>query len=98
MHFIDGNEINFPYLLLCGLRKMAFSVKMEYKYIDNAPCHHGLIKILIEAHLEAKGDNWKYFLVYNYFVETREEETSKRVKRSWCKSLLSPNPEEEIEK
>ena len=23
MHFIDGNEIKFPYFLLCSLRKMA---------------------------------------------------------------------------
>jgi len=57
MHFINGNEINFPYFLLCSLRKM--SAKM--RSIDNALYHHGLVKFLIEAHLRSKGDNWEDF-------------------------------------
>jgi len=32
--------------------------------------HHGLITMLIEAHLESKVDEWESFLVKNHFKET----------------------------
>ena len=82
MHFIDGNEINFPYFLLCSLIKLASSIQIESKSIDNSLYHHRLIKILINEHLEANEKNWQDFLVWNHFVEIQKEETSRRDKRS----------------
>jgi len=38
--------------------------------------HHGLIKILIEFHLESIGDNWENFLVRNHFEEKILEQSS----------------------
>ena len=63
MHFIDGNEINLPYFLLCSLRKMATNIQRRIQFIDNALYHHGLVKIMIEAHLRIRGDNLEDFLV-----------------------------------
>lgn len=74
MHFIDRNEINFPYFLLQSLRKMTSSIQRKSRSIDNSIYHHRIIKILIEAHMKAKGDNLQDFLVKNNFVEVEEEE------------------------
>jgi len=56
-NFVDGFEINLAYFLLQILNKMTFSIQRESRSIDNSLYHHGLIKILIEAHLQAKGYN-----------------------------------------
>ena len=98
MHFIYGNEINFPYLFLSSLRKIASSVQRETSSLDNALYHHGIIKILIEAHLESKRDNWHKFPVHNHFVEVQKEETSIKIKRSRRRSISTPSPKEESEK
>ena len=94
LHFIDGNEINLPYFLLCSLINMASNVQRESKSLDNVLYHHGLIKILIES----KEENQQDFLVRNQYVEDHEDETSKRVKRSRRRSLPNPNSKEENEK
>ena len=57
MNFLDANEINLPYFLLNSSRKMDGNIKRKIQSIDNAPYHHGLVKILIESHLKGKGDN-----------------------------------------
>lgn len=57
MNFLDGNEINLPYFLLCSLRKMVGNISRKIQSIDNSLYHNELVKILIEAHLKRKGDN-----------------------------------------
>ena len=57
MHFLEGNEINFPYFLLQSLKKMANSTQKKIRFIENTIYHHGLIQMLIEGNLKTKGDN-----------------------------------------
>ena len=52
MNFLEGNEINLPYFLLHRLRKMSRNIHKKIYSIDNALYHHGLVKVLIEAHLK----------------------------------------------
>ena len=89
MHFVDGFEINLPYFLLQSLKKMTFNIQRESRSIDNSLYHHELIKNLIEAHLQAKGDNWQDFLVRNHFIEAPEKQPNYRVKQS----RINPNPQ-----
>lgn len=43
---------------------------------------HGIVKILVEFHLQNIGDNWEGFLVRNHFQEdTHEQPNSSRTKR-----------------
>jgi len=44
--------------------------------------HHGLVKILVEFHLQNIGDNWESFLVRNHFQEeTHGQPNSSKPKR-----------------
>jgi len=91
MHFLEGNEINLPYFLLNSLRKMSSNTQRKIQFIENIMYHHGLVKMLIEAHLEKLEDNWESFIIRNNFKEIEQEEpSSSKVKRSRRK--LSENP------
>jgi len=61
------------------------------KTLEISLYHHRLIKILLEAHLRAKGDNWQRVLVCNHFIEVHEEEMSTKI-RIWRRILSNPNP------
>jgi len=69
MHFLEGNEINLPYFLLNSSRKMSGNTQRKIHSIENTLYHHGLVKMLIEDHLESIGDNWDNFLIRNNFKE-----------------------------
>lgn len=66
MHFLEGNEINLPYLLLNILKKMINNTQRKIHCIENTMYRHGLIKMLIEATLKNIGDDWEIFLVRNH--------------------------------
>lgn len=53
---------------------MASSIQRDSKNFDSALYHHALIKIIVEACLKTKGDNWKRFLVQNHFIEVPKVE------------------------
>lgn len=57
MHFFEGNEKKLPYFLLNSLKKMSSNTRRKIQSIENTMYHHGLLKIVIEAHLESLGDN-----------------------------------------
>lgn len=52
---------------------MSGNVQKMIQFIEKTKYHHGLIKILIEFHLERLGDNWDSFLVRNHFKEEDQE-------------------------
>jgi len=82
MNFLEENEINLLYFLLKSLRKMSQNVQRRIQFIDNTMYHHGLIKILVEFHLQKIGDNWERILVRNHFLEeTHGKPNSSRPKR-----------------
>ena len=90
MNFLDSNEFNLPYFLLCSLRKMAANIQIKIQFIENSLYHHGLVKILIEAHLKRKGDNWEDFMIRNHFNKVEKyEPSSKKMKR---RRKLPSNP------
>jgi len=49
--------------------------------------HHGLIKMLIEAHLKTIGYDWESFLVKNHI---KEEEPNNKIKRIRINLYLNP--------
>lgn len=53
--------------------------------------HHGLVKILIEAHLRNKGDNWENYLVQNHFNEVDQDEPNSKIRRSRRNFPSNPN-------
>lgn len=60
INFLKEHQMSLPYLLLHSLKKMLMNVqKKKIQFIHNTMYHHGLIKILIEFHLQSIGDNWK---------------------------------------
>jgi len=69
MHFLEDHQMNLPYFLLNSLKKMSTNVQKRIQLIENTLYHHGLIKILVEFHLQSIGDNWESFLVINHFEE-----------------------------
>ena len=78
MHFLEDHQMNLPYFLLNSLRKMATKVQKKIQCIKNTMYHHGLVKILLEFHLQSIGDNWESFLVRNHFEEKSPEKQSSR--------------------
>lgn len=66
---------------LYSLRKMVANIKRKIQSSDNALYHHGLVKILIEAHLNIKGDNWEDFLVQNHFKKVEQDEFGSKLER-----------------
>lgn len=89
MHFLEANEINFPYFLLNSLNKMIGNTQRKIKSIENTMYHDDLIKMLIEAHLKSIGDDWEVFLVRNHFKEVEREEPNSKIKRSRRKLSLN---------
>lgn len=55
---------------------MSMIVQNKIQFIDNAMYHHGLIKILVEFHLQSIGDNLENFLVRNNFEEKAPKQPS----------------------
>lgn len=90
MNFLDRNEISLPYFLLHSLRKMTGNIQRKIQYINNALYHHGLVKILIEAHLRNIGHNWEDFLIKNHFKEAEKEEPSGKTRKSRRKFPSNP--------
>lgn len=78
MNLIEEHQMNLPYFLLNILKKMSVSVQKKIQLIDNKMCHHGLVKILIEFHLQSIGDDWEDFLVRNHFEEKTPKQPSGR--------------------
>lgn len=66
-------------------------IQRKIQSIDSALCYHGLVKILIEAHLRNTGDNWEDFLVRNHFKEEEMEEPSDKTKKSIRKLIIKQN-------
>lgn len=91
MHFLEGNEINFPYFLLNSLKKMTGNNQRKIQSIENTMYQHDLIKILIEAHFKNIGDDWESFLVINHFKEVEWEEPNNKLKRSRRRLSTKPN-------
>lgn len=67
MNFLEENEINLAYFLLNSRKKVSGNVHRRIQFIDNTMYLHGLVKILVELHLQNIGDNWERFLVRNHF-------------------------------
>lgn len=74
MNFLEVDQMNLPYFLLRSLKKMSMNAQKKIQRIDNTMYHHGLIKILVEFHLQTIGDNWEIFLVINHFDERALEQ------------------------
>lgn len=71
---------------------MAGNIQRKIQSIDNALYHHGLVKFLIESHMERKGDKWEDSLIRNHFKEVGQEEPSNKTRKSRRK--LPSNPKE----
>jgi len=69
MHFLEEHHMNLPYFLLHILKKMSMNVQKKIQFIDSTMYRHGLVKILVEFHLQSVGDDWENFLVRNHFKE-----------------------------
>ena len=67
MNSLEDGEINLPLFLLNSLKRMASNVQKRVQILETTLHHHGLVKILIEFHLNNIGDNWEDFLVRNHF-------------------------------
>jgi len=65
--------MNLPYFLLNSLGKMATNVQNKVQCIESTMYHHGLVKILVEFHLQSTGDEWESFLIRNHFEERSPE-------------------------
>lgn len=76
MHFLEDHQMNLPYFLLNSLRKMATNVQNKFQCIENTMYHHGLVKILLEFHLQSIGNDWESFLIRNHFKEKSPEKPS----------------------
>ena len=59
---VKGCKLNLPFYLWQSLKKMSQSVR-NFNNPDSSLCHHGLIKILLQFQLSAKGVSWDKFLV-----------------------------------
>lgn len=69
---------------------MKGNTQRKIQSIENNMYHHGLIKMLIEAHLKSIGDDWESFIVRNHFKEVQQEEPICKIKRSRRKFSLNP--------
>ena len=54
---LKGSKLNFPYLLLNSLEKMATAVQNTIEVRDQRLLHLGLIKILVQYQLSINGKN-----------------------------------------
>ena len=72
--FLEGNEINIPYLLLNSLRKISGNEHKKIQFIETVVYYHGLIKMLIKFQLKGLRDYWDNFLPRNHFKEEEEEQ------------------------
>jgi hypothetical protein len=69
IHFIKCRELNMSFYLLKSLKNMALIIQHSTKSLERSLFHFGLVKILVEAILQEKNNNWVQFLVRNNFVE-----------------------------
>lgn len=69
---------------------MTGNTQRKIQSIENTMYHHGLIKLLIEAHLKNTGDDWESFLVRNHFKEVEHDEPNTKIKRSRRNLSLKP--------
>ena len=76
MHFLEDHHMNLPYFLLNRLKKMSTNVQKKIQCIENTMYHHGMIKILVEFHLQIIGANWESFLVRNHIEEKSPKKAS----------------------
>lgn len=63
-----------PYYLLQRLHKLAMQVKKNKKK-ERRMYNHGLIKMMVEHHLQQQGKSWNVFLWENGFISKIEKET-----------------------
>jgi hypothetical protein len=84
MHFIKGNELDMSFYLLNSLKKMALTIQHSPRSLERSLFHFGLVKILVEARLQEKNDNWGQFLVRNHFVEAPAQARSQRIEMQGC--------------
>ena len=61
---------------------MAGIVQKRIQFIYNTVYHQGLVKILIEFHLEILGDTWEKLLIRNHFQERDQEQPSSSKEKS----------------
>ena len=59
---VKGYKLNLPFYLWKSLKKMSQAVR-NFSNLDSSLCHHGLIKIILQFQLSAKGESWDKFLV-----------------------------------
>ena len=58
---LKGSKLNFPYLLLSSLEKMATAVQNTIEVRDQSLLRLGLIKILVQYQLSLNGKTWDHF-------------------------------------
>ena len=71
LHFHSDQPLNLPFFLLKSLTKMEFKVQHHPTNLANSLFHHGLVKILVEAHLKSWRKTWDRFL-YRYGFSATE--------------------------
>lgn len=75
---------------------MVTNIQRKIKTIGSSLYHCGLVKKLIEAHFNSKGDNWEDFLVWNHYKEVEQDESSSNIRRSRWKLPSNPKLQNEI--
>ena len=97
MNFIEEHEMKLPYFLLNSLKNMSGNVQKRIQFIENTMYHHGLIKILVEFHIQSIGNTWETFLVRNTFEEeTNEQPSSSRIhKKRKVETSLEQEPQQQ---
>lgn len=89
LHFHGDQPLNLPFFLLRSLTKMASRVQHHPTNLANSLFHHGLIKILVKAHLKSRRKTWDRFL-YQYDFLTIEpiEIASVQTPATWRRRQL----------
>jgi hypothetical protein len=96
-HFQFNKPLNFPFYFLKSLEKMSSQVRKNVTNPHNSPFHHGLIKLLVLAELEKKGQTWNDF-IYQFANPHLKIKTSKKtldlrtISPSKPHSLKTQNP------
>ena len=93
----EENEMNLPYFLLNSLKKMSGNVQKRIQFIENTMYHLGLVKILVEFHIQSIRDTWESFLVRNHFEEVTNEQpaSSRTQKKRKIETPLEQEPQKQ---
>ena len=59
---------------------------------------HGLVKILVESHLQNIGDNWESFLVRNHFQEETHGQLNRSKPKRGRKRKINNTQEQELQR